>query len=102
MASPSKTLLSPPTSKKALHHAHVQRLAEAPWAREKVDLAPVVQQIANQTGFIHIIKSLFADLLEILNAYRQLFSLHAPASLRQVVHAIDHRMKQNQSLFCAR
>ena len=75
--------------KKGFQHAHIQRFAKAAWAREKVDLAPAVQQIADQSGLIHIIESLFADLLEILNADRQLFAFHAPASLRQAVHALS-------------
>ena len=67
--------------KKGLQHAHVQRLAEATRTREEVHLAPVVQQIADQPCLIHIIEAFFADLLEIFDAYRQLFPFHTSASL---------------------
>ena len=44
--------------KKALQHAHVQRLAEAAGAGKEVHLAPVLQKLGNKRRFINVVEVL--------------------------------------------
>ena len=74
--------------KKGLQHAHIQRFAKAAWAREKVDFSPIVEQVNNQSRLINIIEGFPSELLKTVNAHRQLFPFHAPASPHKAVHTL--------------
>ena len=56
--------------KKALQHAHVERLAEPARAREKVDLAPVSHEVDDHPRLIYIVKILAAQLFKAVDSHR--------------------------------
>ena len=65
-----------------LEHAHVQRLAEATRAREKIDLSPIPHEIRNQSCFVYVIEILFSQLLKAVNAHGQFPVLHTAPPFR--------------------
>ena len=83
--SPLNSVLSVPISKNS-EHAHVQCLVESSRAREQIHLASIVQQVADQSRFVDIIKSFAPDLLKDFDAHRQMQSLHSAASLSAGYH----------------
>ena len=88
--SPLNSVLSVPISKNS-EHAHVQCLVESSRAREQIHLASIVQQVADQSRFVDIVKSLAPDFLKALDAHRQLQSLHGAASLApDSSHTLPH------------
>ena len=56
--------------KKALQHAHVERLAEPARAREKVDLAPVSHEVDDHPRLVYIVKILAAQLFKAVDSHR--------------------------------
>src|SRR5699024_2506577 len=74
--------------KKALQHTHVQSLAKAPGAGEKVHFTPVPQKVCNKSCLVDIIEVIGPQFFKTINANGELLPhlVHAPFYLSEAAY----------------
>src|SRR5699024_2778919 len=78
---------------KALQHTHVQSLAKAPGAGEKVHFTPVPQKVCNKSCLVDIIEVIGPQFFKTVDANGELLPhlVHAPFSpVRSRIYFQDH------------